>query len=250
VDNNQKGICGVKAWKLAALFFAGAMAGGIFFDFLRIVLSGDDFISQLHGVITTPPKENLSEKDKLLLYHLIEQGHILSPNDLIENIIAHYSSLIEFLMLIVSAIGIIAFMYIKGESTSKAEEVAENTSQKIAEKAAKEVAKTITSQHLSSNDFKVLSSTAFEKIAAETYDGYSEDLDETITKAKGLSETVVEMYDKMEVIQARADLLDELIPKLKDTISQSEVIDSGLYDADDQVKQAIEITTDDENETD
>ena len=78
-----------------------------------------------HGYILNTAKVKQTSPDDIAnLNGLMKKGYILTTNDLITDVTAFYSGLIQILVVIIAVFGVVAFMYVKGQSETAASKMA------------------------------------------------------------------------------------------------------------------------------
>jgi hypothetical protein len=115
--------------KKSILFFLGCAFGTVLFLFIPYFLVGGDVVEQsimnAHGYVFKPPGDHkLPVEDAVQIKSLIEKGYVLNTGDLISDISNLYTSIIEFLIVIIGILGFVAFMYVRAGSETVAEEKA------------------------------------------------------------------------------------------------------------------------------
>lgn len=106
----------------------GSALGTFAFYLLSLYVLGDDFVETMlkaHGVLINAPQEAaFTQKDQEALNNLIRNGHILTQDQLISIISQFYSDIINQLLMVIAALGVLGFLYVKGISKHEAQTIA------------------------------------------------------------------------------------------------------------------------------
>lgn len=116
--------------KNGLLFIIGTALGTTLFLLATFFLiTGDPAeltILNAHGYLYNNNDQTaLSNQEAIQINSLLSKGYIVSTNDLISDVTAFYSTIIEILVVIIGILGFVAFMYVKGASEAFAEEKAQ-----------------------------------------------------------------------------------------------------------------------------
>ena len=109
--------------------FLGSAVGTFAFLLLAFFLFGSDPIKtgivNAHGFILNSEKaQQCSPAELVNLANLVKKGYVLTTNDLISDVTSFYSGLIQILVVIIAVLGVVAFMYVKGQSETAASKMA------------------------------------------------------------------------------------------------------------------------------
>ncbi len=107
----------------------GSTVGTFAFLLLTFYLANNNPIKQriinAHGYILNTAKIKQTSPDDIAnLNGLMKKGYILTTNDLITDVTSFYSGLIQILVVIIAVFGVVAFMYVKGQSEAAASKMA------------------------------------------------------------------------------------------------------------------------------
>lgn len=174
--------------------FCGSAVGTLAFLLLTFYLANNNPVKQgiisAHGYILNTVKVNQTTPDDIAnLNGLMKKGYILTTNDLITDVTSFYSGLIQILVVIIAVFGVVAFMYVKGQS----------------EAAASKMAMAAVDIHLNSKAFH----DGMESIANKHFKPMKESLDVDI---QDLSERVFKI-DSIEDLDRRIRTVEEKISK-------------------------------------
>lgn len=174
--------------------FLGSAVGTFSFLLLTFYLSNNNPLKQsiinAHGyILNTAKVKQTSPEDIASLNGLMKKGYILTTNDLITDVTSFYSGLIQILVVIIAVFGVVAFMYVKGQS----------------EAAASKMAMEAVNIHLKSKDFH----DGMESMANKHFKPMKESLDADI---QDLSERVLSI-DSIEELERRIRTVEENISK-------------------------------------
>ncbi|TVT60169.1 MAG: hypothetical protein FHK82_00200 [Sedimenticola thiotaurini] len=108
------------------LVVLGSVLGSVLFLFVTFFFFGGDAVEQTilnaHGyVFSSLDDHKIPVSDAVQIKGLIEKGYVVNTGDLIGDISNFYSSIIEFLVVIIGVLGVVAFMYVRAGSESVAE---------------------------------------------------------------------------------------------------------------------------------
>lgn len=104
----------------------------LFFNFSFLILR-EDFLSFLTGGIGVlmPSSSKLSSLELENLQSLINGGHVLTHDQLLEAVSAFYNNTINTLIVVISLLGVFAYLSIRSLSRRDAEDIAEVATDKV-----------------------------------------------------------------------------------------------------------------------
>lgn len=110
------------------LLFGVFLAAFIFFKFSNLIYA-ENFIQKITGataVLNTPSKgKDMTADDMQKIIDLVDNGHVLTQDQLLATITQFYNSIINILVLIISVLGIAAYFSIRASSRNHVEEISE-----------------------------------------------------------------------------------------------------------------------------
>lgn len=116
--------------KQAFFTIIGTIAGSFFTLFIVVKIYGGDIRSLVptspHLLSSNTDLDKLSNIDKLKLEHLIDKNIIFSADDLLGQIGTFYSTIIVFLVAIITVMSIFTLFFVKASAEEKAEEKAKD----------------------------------------------------------------------------------------------------------------------------
>lgn len=106
-----------------AMIFAGAAFG--VFGIGAFVTMHDVHVSQRAIFTDGPMNVLLTAEEEALLEVLMANGDVISPSMLLDSLHAFYSNVFQIQLALLTLLGVIAYLYIRGQSRAAAEEMAE-----------------------------------------------------------------------------------------------------------------------------
>ena len=106
---------------------AGSAIGTACFLFLCALLVGGpvrDTIFSAHGILTANKPATITESQKTLILELVQNGSLVSSNDLLTSMTSYYSAMIQALIALFFVFGTLSFFVVQAHSSRQVEEAA------------------------------------------------------------------------------------------------------------------------------
>lgn len=188
---------------IVCLIIGSALGTFAFYLYLSYGL-GDGFISiisKAHGVIIHAPQETaFTHKDQEALNNLVKNGHVLTQDQLIETMAQFYSAIINQLLMVIAALGVLGFLYVKGISKHEAQTIAAEEAQK----------------HTDTKWFKQEIIDGVHAEASEYITGMQKDLEDFLAQVPD------QLVDNVEAAIANIERLEQRIEVIENEISKDD----------------------------
>lgn len=109
---------------IIATFFGG-LAGAFLFLIFSVYFFGhpfSDWFMSVHGMIFPPKKVELTTKQVLDLYNLMQKGAVITPDGLISTISTLYGNVIQVLIGVLAGATLLAFFAVRWQSVQAAQD--------------------------------------------------------------------------------------------------------------------------------
>ncbi len=121
-------------WLCTVYLIIGSALGTFAFYLYISYALGDGFVgvlSKAHGVVIQAAQETaFTKEDQEALADLVKNGHVLTQGQLIETMAQFYSDIINILITVIAALGVLGFLYVKGISKHEAQTIAAEEAQR------------------------------------------------------------------------------------------------------------------------